>query len=80
MKLFIVNKTFMDENTCGYGKEAHQSAYKNLRQSLLEDESVPLELMSSSESGCRNYFFNLVKADTQKEIYQYEYSLMVSGG
>lgn len=70
----------MDEDTCGNGKEAHQSAYKTLRSSIIEDECIPMELFTSSESGNRNYFFNLVKADTQKEIYQYEYSLMVSGG
>lgn len=77
MKLFITNKSFMDEDTSGNGKEAHQLAYKSLRKYLIEEETIPLNLLVSV--GSRNYYFNFSKADYDKDIYQYEYSTMIMG-
>lgn len=79
MKLFITNKTFMELDTVSDGKEAHQSAYRELRRLILEEETIPLSLFVSNENGNKSYYFDFKKADHDKEIYQYEYSLMVIG-
>lgn len=77
MKLFITNKSYMDEDLDSLAKQAHQLAFKELRKSLLEEENVPLTLYICE--GIRNYYFDLKKCDTEKEIYQYVYRLMVLG-
>lgn len=57
--------------------EAHKEAFKQLRDQILSNNSVPLEIIF--EEGIHNYFFKLIKCDHEKEVYQYEYLLMAIG-
>lgn len=77
MKLFITNKGYMDEDLSSSAKRAHQLAFKELRRSILEEENVPLTLFVCE--GIRNYYFDLIKCDTDKDVYQYVYRLTVLG-
>lgn len=78
MKLFITNKKNMEEDLpISLQQEAHKEGFKELRNHILSKNSIPLELFF--EVGIHNYVFKLVKCDHEKEIYQYEYLLMVIG-
>lgn len=76
MKLFILNKSYMDLDLPD-PKKVHKLAFSELNYFLTVEETIPLNLFV--EDGNRNYFFTLAKCDISKKIYQYEYRSLVMG-
>lgn len=76
MKLFILNKSYMDLDLPD-PKKVHKLAFNELIYFLTIEEIIPLNLFV--EDGNRSCLFTLSKCDISKKIYQYEYRSLVMG-
>lgn len=62
---------FMDSDLKHESKQAHKSAFADLRKEVYENQSVPTSILTSI--GNVDYMFNLVSVDIKKGVFVYNY-------